>query len=275
MALDLTAGAAPIFMSKNYITIDADTAGDLIASTGQTLVHRLYGMDPTSQWSSSGSNDATTETLVIGLYTGGSQISQSIDFVALYNVNLKNFKIEYSNDNGATYTTVPGSDFTGSPFSGKDLVLNITPTTMNKIRVTMTTTQTANQDKKVGTIVLALSSFQAKSFQKYMPARKDNRVDVKLADGSLDYTYLLWSDGQFELYSAKIGWQNLQSADRLNLRSIATQTAPFLFYPEPGDLVEEIHQCAMVPNSYSEVYASEFKGSGWNITMEVQELGAS
>lgn len=274
MSLSLAAGAGPIFLSQNYLTRDADVAGDLITSgASQATAHRLYQMDPSIQWATIGSGDGTSETIVFGLYQGTIQTAQTIDFVALFNINLKRFIVEYSANNGGSWTTVPGGDYTGADFSGTDLVLNPTQFSANKLRVTATKVQGSGVEKKVGTIVCALSTFQAQNWISYRPNRAVARNDVKLADGTLDYTYLLWSDNSFELYSSDISWQYLTAAQRALLRTLATQTAPFLCYPEPGDLVEDIHLCCMAPGSYRESYSVTSKTSGWDISIKVQEVG--
>lgn len=277
MPLDLAAGAPPIVLSRNYIGIASEDASDLVASTGQTLIHRIYGMDPTAKWSSSGSDDTITETITVGLYKGSVLTSRSIDFLAFLNINWKNFDVYYSNDNGATYTLVPSTDYgVGvANYASADLIINPTAFAANKLRIRIYKTQTANQDKTIGVCVAALSTFSAQRMAEYRPTRKAMRKDLTLADGTVDYTYIYWSDNSYELYGAEAGWVNLTSAQRTSLRDMATQVDPFLWYPEPGDLNREIHQCVVVPETFEEEYSTTYKGGGWDIRLEVQEVGGA
>ena len=273
MSLSVAAGAAPIFLSKNYVNLeDAQNSG--VAVSSGTLAHRLYDMDPSIQWSSSGSSDGVTETVTISLYEQGTLTSRSIDFVALLNHNLQRFIIEYSNDTGSTWTTITGGDYTGSDYSGANIVLVPTAFTANMIRVTATDVQSGSE-KLIGLVVAALSSFQAdQAMAAYVPKRTANRKEVILADGSTDYTHLLWSDNSFELYGASMKWLLAGSTLRTNLRTLATQQAPFIVYPEPGELPQEIHLCIMASGGYSEEYASSYKTAGWNIGIDISEVGS-
>lgn len=277
MSLDFTTGASPIFLSRNFLTIDSENANDLIATSGQAYVHRLYDMDPANTyWTSVGSSDVVTEVITLGFYLGATNVSVVLDTIAVLNTNLKNFLMEYSNDGGATYTTVSGWDYTSSPNAATDIANQLGASiTANKIRITMTTTLVANAEKQIGLLIFALASFQAKAMLTYTPARKTTKKEVIMADGTKDFSYIEWTDVTYELYQAKVKWQNLSASDRANLRTIATQTAAFIWWPEPGDLIEEVYLATMISGSYVESYSSEYKGSGRDVEMGIESVGGS
>ena len=120
--ITLTSGANPAFLSKNYINRDAFKNGGITASTGDASKKRIFDMDAGSLWGSSNSSDGTEESIEIALMEGASGVSRSVDFFALFGMNFKNFIIEYKDENGAnTWTTVAGSDFTGSDNSATEI----------------------------------------------------------------------------------------------------------------------------------------------------------
>lgn len=277
--LTLTAGAHPAFLSKNYVNRDSHKAGDLVVSTGDSVKNRLYQMDFTAQWTSAGSSDATTETITIGLYQGSSQISRTIDFLALYNINLKNFVLEYSNDNGITWTTVTGFNYAQgtADYADDDLVVALAASiTANKLRLTMTRTQTANAEKLVGGIVAALATMQStNAMSKYEPNREENRRDVRMADGSISYGVQYRADNSFEFYDCKVGWRFVTAAELATFVSVKNTVEPVLWYPEPGDVVRGIYLARIRPKSFKYPYSSTYKGAGFDVDFDVEEVGGA
>lgn len=277
--LTLTAGAKPAFLSKNYVNRDAKAAGDLVVSTGDAVKHRLYGMDFTAQWTSASSNDSTNETITVGLYQGSLQTSRVIDFIALMNVNLKNFLLEYSNDNGATYTTVTGFNYQSgvADFAGTDHIVALAASiTANKLRLTMYKTQTANAEKLVGGFVAALATMQTTNeFTKYEPMREETRRDVKMADGSMAYGVQYRADNSFEFYECKVGWRFVTTAELATFVTVKNTVEPVLFYPEPGDVVRGLYLGRLRPRTFKYPYSSTYKGAGFDVDFEFEEVGGA
>ena len=271
----VTSGAAPAFISKNYINRDCKNAGGIVVSTGDTLKHRLYDGDPTGAWNSVGSSDATTETITVALYQGALQVSRSIDFMAFLNVNIKNFLLEYSNDDGATYTTVIGGDYTSASLAAADLLLPLaTPITANKIRLTMTTTQTANAEKSIGQWIAALGTFQtAKNMTAYEPTWEEGENRVEMGNRTKAYSYTLRSDNSFELYSAAVGWRFVASAERDSFRSVKNTADPFLWMPFPGDQTRAVYLCKMLKGTFKDPFSTTYIGAGYDISFELEEVG--
>ncbi len=275
--ITLTAGANPAFLSKNYVNRDSNVAGDLVVSSSDLLKHRLYDNDFTAIWASSGSDDTVTETITVGLYEGSLQTSRSIDFFALMAVNLKNFIIEYSADNGLAWTTVSGANYAvaTADFAGTNLILSLSsPITANKLRVTMYRTQSANQEKQIGGFIAALGTFQTvMGMTLYDPTRNEMRKVVEMADGSKSYGSIYRSDNSFEFYSAKVGWRFVTTAYRTLLREVKNSVQPVLWYPEPGDAVQEIFLVMVKAGSFKDPYSTTYKGAGYDIELELDEVG--
>lgn len=275
--ITLTGDAKPAFLSKNYINRDSVAAAALVVSTGDLLKHRLYANDFTAQWSSAASDDTITETITIGLYQGALQADRSIDFIALMNINLKNFLLEYSANNGATYTTVTGGDYqvaTGN-YASTNLILSLAaPITANKLRLSMYRTTVANAEKLVGGFVAALGTFQTdRGMTAYEPERRENRRDVRMSDGSLSYGVQYRSDNSIQFYDAKAGWRFVTTAERVKFYTEKNRIEPFLWYPEPADAPLDLFLARIKPRTFKDPYSSTYKGAGYDISFELEEVG--
>lgn len=280
MPPDTTAGASPIFLSKPYINSDAERANNLIATSQQLLVHRIYQMDPTAYWQGSlAGGDTVTETIISGLYQGSLLVSRSLDAFVLLNINFKNFLIEYSNDNGTTWATVPGANYQVgvADFAAADFVLFLAaPVTANRVRISMYRTQVANQFKKLGNFYLGLVTFQPAQpfdFGELRPRAMEMRRDVMLADGTIDYTYFKWSDNSFTLFDFEAAHSHVTEAEKLSFDAIHNNTDPFTFYAEPGDIKRSLFVCTFRPQTYSPVYLSPYKGAGYQLRYTLQQVG--
>lgn len=277
--LTLTAGAHPAFLSKNYVNRDAVAAGDLVVSTGDAVKHRLHDMNFSGQWTSAGSDDSTNETITVGLYQGSGQISRTIDFIALMNVNLKNFLLQYSNDNGLTWATVTGFDYQVgvADFAGTDHIVALAASiTANKLRLTMYRTQTANAEKLVGGFVAALATMQTNTaMAKYEPSREEMRRDVRMADGSLSYGVQYRADDSFEFYECKVGWRFVGDSETTSFLGVKNTVEPVLFYPEPGDVVRGLYLGRVRPRTFKYPYSGTYKGAGRDVEFEFEEVGGA
>lgn len=273
MAIDQTAGAAPIVLGLPLITTDADVAGDIVCSdaTMQALRNRLYQLDPSAPCASVAS--AGIETIVAGFWVGSSQMSKTFDCLFILNTNLKRFVIQYSNDNGVTYYTVPGTDYAAVDFVGTDFILFLTtPLTANKIRLSMS--DLSQVDKSLGTFNAALTTFQsARQLSKLNTKSLQTRKDIGLADGTSDQTYFEWSDNSYTLTEIDSEFEFVATAGKALWDTLFQQLSPFLYYPEPGDATRGIYLVSLKINTYNATYFSEWKGRGYRIRFTAQPLG--
>jgi hypothetical protein len=286
MSLNLNPGAPPIFLGPPIFNAASDVAGQMVATSMQGIAHRLYQLDPTAPWQGSlGASDSNTEKVVIGFYKGSMQISVPIDTVTLLNHNLNNFLIEYCTDytpgtGGAagtgTWQTFDSQNITGQA-AADYLHIAASPVTCNGIRLTMTTTSPANLNKSLCNFIVALSTFQMGNPPTIMkPSYRQRRIDVPLADGSIDTTYLMWSDNSFTMtdYEIEIDFANIYSAtDKSSFDALFKSPNPFLFYPEPGDAPRNIHLSLFDPKSYVAGYNSQWKGGGRKIPFKTMMVG--
>jgi len=273
--ITLTSGATPAFLSKNYINRDCYNASAVAVSSGDTIKRRLYDGDPTGPWNSVGSSDETTETITIGLYQGNLLATRSIDFIALLNINLKGFVLEYSANDGASYTAFTGG--TQTVHASEDFIISLaSPVSANKIRLTMTTTQTANAEKSIGQFVAALGTLQmAKGFTSYEAEWIEAEMASEMANRTKQYAYIYSADNSFEMYAASAGFRFVPAAERTSLRDIKNTAAPFLFYPFPGDQVRTLSLGKFRQGSFKDPFSTEYIGAGYDISFEFEGVGGS
>lgn len=283
MTIAKTAGAPAIFLSIPYVNSFADTAGQIVATSMQALVHRIYQMDPTAYWQGAlGASDSNTEVIVMGLYSGSAQIAVSLDSFILLNHNLNNFLLEYCTDyvpgvGGAagtgTWQTI--ENVTGQAGVDYQNFLASPIAAVNGLRLTMYTTgPTANQEKKLGNFIAALATFQLSKPPTRFTARPSQNVkEVELADKTKDRTFFYWSDNSFTLNDLSFDHSLMPAADKDNLDALFAAPDPFLCYPEPGDVPRALYLCNLDPNSYDPIYYGQWKGAGYNLPFKLRQAG--
>lgn len=277
-ALSLVAGAPPVFLSKSWVTKDVDVNGGVfVASKMQPLLKRIYDMDAYSIWRATGSDDSQTETIELQLFEGNGQTTRDIDFVALSNINFKRFKVEYSNDDGATWTIFTGADYTAANYALPDFLISLAaPVQANRLKLTMYTTQIADQEKILGCFIAALATLQTsrppdsahKAFVETVRA-------VTLGDGSQDVTYIRRSAASYEFYSATVNFSHLPLAERDSLRAIKRAGKPFLWVPEPAEVLRDIFLSRMEGAWTDDFTDPFFKGAGYNVAFNIREMSGS
>lgn len=275
-------GANPAFLTRNYLNRHAKNAGDLVVSTGDATKQRLYDMDPLSRWQSAGSSDAVTETIVFGLWIPGARASHDVKNILIQNHNIKGLKVEVSNNNGASYTEV----FNRTDLDSAYTHIPIVSMAVDKIQITMTTTQTANEEKKVGGIIVTGAAFQPGPFFEYKPEPyKMTQKTAKMADGSLRGQLIARSAASYHFWAAKCGWlldpadysdDDAFDAALTSFREFGLQGKQFVFLPEPGDRPEQAFLCRVRPGTYNDPYAHFSKGGDLiAVQMVIEELGGA
>jgi hypothetical protein len=280
-----TPGAPPIFLSVPYVNSFSDAAGQIVATSMQGIVHRSCQLDPTAYWQGSlGASDSDTEVITMGLYFGSLNINVSIDTIILLNHNLNDFLVEYCTDytpgtGGAagtgtwqTLVNVTGQAGVDYAYFASSPIANV-----SGLRLTMTTTSPGNLQKSLGNFIAALSTFQLSvPSSKIKYGFRQRRVDVQLADGTIDSTFLNWSDNSFTLTDIdfEIDFANVYAAtDKTNLDALFQSGQSFLFYAEPGDVSRNIYLGLFDPKSYSPDYMSLWKGGGRKLPFKVMQIG--
>lgn len=276
MALDLTIAGGPIFASRSRVNSESRDYGVFVASTMQSLMARIIDGDPESYWHSATGDDNTAETLDISFQQREAPISRSIDLVVMQNINLKNFVLEYSNTGGAPFTTVPGFDYnTGFADNAlPDLIKTFTPITANILRLRMFKTFIADDLKRVGGLIAALGTLQLVTggMAKYDKKFRENMRSVKLGDNGRSDELIKRSATSYEHFGASVEITLATRTERDAIRAIKRDGRPFIFIPEPFDVPRDVFSC-LFKGAWADSYQSSYKGAGYQIGFNIEEVG--
>lgn len=275
-------GASPAFLTRNYLSRYAKNASDLIVSSGDTTKHRLYDMDPLSRWQSQGSSDGDTQTIEFGLWRPGSRMSFDVANIFIQNHNIENLTLEHSNTNGAPWTT----GYSNTALTKKNLYIPLVSTAMDRIKISMSHTQTPDEEKKVGDIIVCGAAFQPGPFFEFKPEPpKVQLKGAKMADGSLRGSMIGRSDASFHFWAAKCAWildpadystEELFEAALASFKVYGLQGTEFVFYPEPGNRPDDIFLCRVRPGTYNDNWIVPSRGGDMRgIQMVIEEIGGA
>jgi hypothetical protein len=275
MLLNTNPNAPPAFLSPNRLTRHADNAGDLALTSGVDLRHRLYDMDPAAIWQGEHNDDAFDETATFGLWLPGFQSSYDIDFLAVLGHNLKAFDWDLSDDNGGTYPG--GNRQTKTLLAESDTIVSLANAiAFDKALLTMHTTQTANDYKQVGALVVASVTLQAAigmSLFKPHPLRvKDN--SAVMYDNSKRVGYIYRSDASIGFRDFSLGFSGLSESEADDLEAAAGGPDAYIFYPRPGDRKGKMYYGRTVPDTFYRGYDNLAAGTE-AVTFEFEEIGGA
>lgn len=278
MNASIALNAAPIFLSKPYLNTDAFNAGAIVVSSGDAFKHRVFDLVRSTQWVTQGENsDAVASTYQSKLYDGSTVSARDVDFIGLYNVNLKNFKLQYRLSGGA-WATFPGMDYSvgTADFSSTDLLVPLNAVvTFDELLLTCYATQTANQEKAVGGLIVAKMTFQpSRGLATYSRAPQDTVITVQMGDGSLDETTILRGDDGFSFERSQLSFLGITQADMDSFDALRGDG--FLFVPEPGNRPQDIFLCRVSPGSYRKQYLSLSRVPAmYSLSFGVEEMGGA
>lgn len=281
--MNIYPGAHPAFLTRNYLNRHANKAGDLAVSTGDETKARLFDMDPLSRWQSVGSSDAVTETIEFGLWMAGARASHDVSVILFQNHNVKGLQVETSDTNGAAWATA----FSNAALSDKNTAVVLVATAMDRVKASLSTTQVADEEKKIGGIIVCGAAFQPGPLFKYEPEPpRVQQKTARMADGSLRGQIIGRSAVSSHFWAAKCSWildpadyatSALFEAALATFREFGLQGKQFVFMPKPGDRPGEAYLCRVRPGTYNDPFIapSQELGGMMGIQMVVEEIGGA
>lgn len=211
------------FLKQNYI----NTTTQITVNSNTATISNIFNPDKYFQYYTDGlANDLTTSSIVIA-FTETTLVSR----IALKDTNAKEFRLFY---NGATANsfslTTTGSTVTSS-WTGNtetELFLRATPVYCTSVTLEITKTQTADQEKRVGMLILsdlyyALS--QIPNANGYDPRVIPKQIEHKLSDGGTRIHNIR------KKWEVSIKLDYISSTQRDNLKTIYDLRVPFIFCP--------------------------------------------
>ena len=259
------AGPEPKFFDKNFV----DEAATKTASTGQATVDRIFDRDNELKWQSAGSNDTIQESIQVDFKSGGIALPRKVDFLAVLGHNLKSFKFQH--DPGTGFIDTPGAAATAET---QDFTLfPITEVAADGIKLLMDTTQTANQEKKVGEVLALKRLFEAptdEAFDRLGIERRPVAKITRMLDDGVIVNQLRWAGNRVDRYAASLGFRRLAKS---NLDSIlaVVRKGVFTIQPEPDERPDEFFLVTALPGGWRQSYTSRFKQVGFNLDIRVEE----
>jgi hypothetical protein len=280
--LDTAARAKPAFFGPNLFNRHADKAEDLIVTHGETLRHRLYDMDPRARFQTAESDDTIEETIESGLWLPGMQASVDFDLFMMLNHNIKEMTVEYSNTNGAPWTSLYTSAAIATTYTR---ISSASDLAADRFRVRMLKTQvipeisTANDEKRVGGIVMAKMLLQPsmgmKTYVRHPPLI--GHKSARMADNSVRRSRKFRSDASFALRSFSLSFVGVLDPELEEFQEIFLHgLGPIIFMPEPGRRPQELYLCDVIPNTYSDnpmVIGNPDAGSV--VAFDLEEVGGA
>jgi hypothetical protein len=267
--------AHPVFASRNWINQDSIDYGTFTADEMTALLSRIIDGDRFSYWQGSSTSDATTVTMTFSFQDRTALTRRAFDLIILQNINWKNFLIEYRNPDTGAWATVTGGDFTGTDNEDTDLIINIAAgVTADAIRITITTTMTADEAKKLGNLIVCQSAIQLSSgFENYKVKMRESLRALELGDKTISKEYLQRSAASYEFWGASFDVLFATTAELATLRTIKREGYPFILIPEPADRPEDAFQC-LFDGPWGHAYENPVRSAGFGIPMKVMEVGS-
>ena len=256
----------PKFFSVNRI----DLASLLTQSTGPATVTRIRDRDKELQWKSIGSDDVTTELLQAEFKANGINFFQDVDFVAVLNHNLLSFHFEHIV--GGVFITTPGTTVAAETESFT--ILPITNINTRGMKLVMDTTQVDDEEKKVGEILLLKRIFEMPDNE--APAEMGaNFAPVVRATQMMDngqvLNFLRWAGNRIDRYQTSLIFRFLPKADYDSIRAVLKEGV-FKIQPEPTTRPDEFFRVSHARAGFPWGYTTPFKGSGYTITLDLEEV---
>lgn len=218
----------------------------------------LYDRDKNTQWSSVGSNDTIIEVITIDL--GKVKV---FDRLLILNHNLKKFQLTKTDD-----TVIVEMLDSAELQNFLTFELQNLPT----VKLKCWTTQIANQEKKIGELLLMEHYYTLTQNPTTMSAKyREQAGDVELADGTLKQ----WKISGSERWGEDYEFDGINKAMIDNLKDLKTTyyRHPFFVYPFPDERPDDIYLCNWTNAFEMEVQQAWEEGERlFNLRMELREV---
>lgn len=253
------------FLKANYL----NTTTQIAVSSNTSTASNLFTRDVYEQYYTDGfNNDLTTASITITFAE-----TTTISRIALMDTNLKSYTIFYNGSTANTFAlTTTGSTIASSFTNNTDTNVYLRPNTISvsSITIDMKTTQTADQEKVLGLLVLSdlyYSMVQIPSANEYTPSLSPKQIIHKLSDGGTRIHNVR------NKWSVKMGLDYISTSERNSLKDIWELQNEFVFCPFgtttgwDGFLFEAIWEGPFEFYKYSDNAAS----SGWSGNIKLSE----
>ena len=252
----------PKIYTRNYV----DENCSIVSSHGGET-DRLFDRDYESEWLTSGADSDEEEVIVqIDFFEAGNEIERTIDRIIMLGHNLYNPEFQYWN--GSDWITlVSGVNLTDST-----TILSFTQVTTQKVRLIISDTQSADNEKEMAEIIIcALSLDVGIDMTDYSVNYRQKASEIELLDGSIHRTVIKHSPNRTQQYESRFHFKYVSEDTLASLKSIKEIGAAFLWQPESITRPSEIFYVNWTgPFSYK--YSSTYKGAGFEVDVALKEV---
>lgn len=260
----------PKFYTASLLTATSQLSGSYVF--GSSNLGYLLDRGETLQWSTSGANnDATAIDMRISTNVG---VSVSMIMVKNTNLHTDATGISVHYFNGSIFTPFLSQTKTVIGALGDSTQIFTFPSQIvsytQGVMVYMVSTG-YNLEKKAGEVIVANLIYSAPDFSTYDPKWRERTKEIVLGDGSVHRVSVKDAAGRIGKYEAATKWSYLTKAERDSLKAIKDSGQPFLLQPESETVPDEIYYVHWA-NAWDEKYMSSYKGSGYEVVMNVKEV---
>jgi len=210
------------FLTPNII----NTTTMITVNSNTTTVANLFNPDVYFQYFSDGlNNDATISTITITFDN-----TTSISRIALLDTNIKSFTVFYNGSTASTFTLLNANTTTSnySTNTQENLYFKFSTVQASSITIDMKTTQTANQEKRLGNLIISDTYYTLSRLPEaggYKPKIESKQVVHKMSDGGTRIHNIR------KKFALDISLDYLSETDRDNLKDIYELQNTFVFCP--------------------------------------------
>jgi hypothetical protein len=255
------------FFTRSYADVGGNAAYTI--DNNSTSVENMFDRDNLTNYSSVGSDDTDTITLVIDLND-----LITLENIIIVNNNLKEFTIEGQDSLDAWNTLA-------SETTNSETVYNLifTEADYKKIRITMTKTMVADDQKNIQEIYVCKSLGQLSGFPEVKFKKDKNAVTKRLINGRVKILYTKDS------HDIELNFKGYMGSDDRDLFiTLTNYPYPFLVWICGGDedqfsnhadegfREEDIYLCA-VDKGFSNKYTDNYYKAGMNAKLRLVEVG--
>jgi len=254
----------PIFYGPNAVNENSL----ITVSSGAAVAYRLYDRDYSTVWKTSGQtsgSSAATEEILF--QENGVAALKTLDTVILQNCNAVTAVLEFKLSGGWGGAIT----LTSANRAGISLKAAFTAKQAYGLRITFSSTQTANQEKQIGEVWALRTLFAPqKGFYSYEPAFTPITISTDTLDGGVKTALVKWSGDRVTRWSANLAFAGLSQAEADTLLAVCA-LGGFVLYPEPDTLPQAIYEVSASGDSVSCGYISKVKSGGLSVGFKAEE----
>lgn len=255
----------PKIYSQNWI----DSQSVITASTSINKTY-IYDRSINPRMTSAGSNTNLLFSLFINFYSNGSPIARYVDTTFILNHNMVDYYV-YAWTGAWTEVGNYTVNLSVGPYGARSTYISHTGYSTTAMRIDVYGTQPSNVEKMIGEILFCSTTLSCSDFSTYDPKWRERTKEIVLGDGSVHRVNVKDASGRLGKYEAATKWSYLTKAERDSLKAIKDAGQPFMFQPESVSVPEDIYYVHW-SNAWDEKYMSSYKGSGYEVVMNVKEV---